>query len=308
MDPLNSEQAWSPESEQYWGPVDLYMGGAEHAVGHLLYARFWNLFFYDLGLVKHPEPFQKLFHQGLMLGEDGEKMSKSRGNVVNPDQVIASYGADTLRLFTMFMGPLDKAKPWNTSSIEGTYRFLSRFWRLVTDGQGALAPHLKELPEAQWDERLVKSIHSTTAQVQADIEGLRFNTAISALMVLTNTAYDVLSDRGELPIDFVRRANLLLAPFAPHLAEELHRILGANDLVALAPWPSFDVTKTLSSTFEIVVQINGKVRDQIQVPAGATEAEVKEQVLKRDAVRKWLDGKEPKKIIYVPKKLVSVVV
>jgi leucyl-tRNA synthetase len=305
MDPHNVKQAWSVDAEKYWGPVDLYMGGAEHAVGHLLYSRFWNLFLYDLGLVTHPEPFQKLYHQGLMLGEDGEKMSKSRGNVVNPDQIIAEYGADTLRLFTMFMGPLDKAKPWNTASIEGVYRFLSRFWRLATDSEGRPAAHLKDQPEAEWDPTLVRSLHATTASVQADIEGLRFNTAISSLMILTNTAYDVLAAQGFVPTGWVRRANLLLSPFAPHLSSELNVLLGG---APLASWPSFDPSKVQSDDFELVVQINGKLRDQFRVSVNLGEAQIRELVLQRESVKKWLDGKTPKKVIYVPKKLVSIVI
>ncbi len=308
MDPHNDKEPWSLAAQKYWGPVDFYLGGAEHAVGHLLYSRFWHKVFFDLGLVSTSEPFQKLVHQGMIQGEDGEKMSKSRGNVVNPDTIIGEYGADTLRLFEMFLGPLEKSKPWNTSSIEGVYRFLTRFWRVVTEEKDSLSPLVKDIPESSWPEPLQILFHKSIQSVTEDIEHLRFNTAVSTLMILGNEIFSYQQKEGAVPRLLVDVMTRLLAPFAPHTAEELWSLLGYKESIAYAAWPSFNVARTKADDFELAIQVNGKLRDSLRVSRSITEAELRPMVLEREGVKKWTEGKEPKKFIYVKEKLVSVVV
>jgi len=309
MDPGNTEEPWSKEAESYWGPVDFYLGGPEHAVGHLLYARFWQKVLFDLGLVSQQEPFQKLFHQGMILGEDGEKMSKSRGNVVNPDDVIAKYGADTFRVFEMFLGPLDKAKPWQTANIEGTFRFLSRVWRLFTnEDSSAASPFIAEIPESKWPKAIQVAYNKTIKQVTSDIETLSYNTAISSLMVLMNEAYSHFGDKKELPKSFVETYIKLLAPMAPHMTEELWSLLGNSESLCYEPWPSYDESKTQLDTVKLGVQVNGKVRGQIEFSRDANQDQVKEMALSCESVKKWTDQKEIVKFIYVKNKIVSVVV
>jgi len=308
MDPHNTQVPWSKEAQGYWKQVDLYLGGAEHAVGHLLYSRFWQKVFFDLGLVSEIEPFRKLVHQGMILAEDGEKMSKSRGNVVNPDKVIADYGADTFRLFEMFLGPLEKAKPWSTSSIEGVHRFVSRFWRLATDGEGKLSSKVQDLPESEWPSSLRQTFHRTIRQVGDDIEGLRFNTSVSALMVLLNETYELFNTKGVAPRKLVETFALILAPFAPHIAEEVWSLLGHRESLGREPWPTFDPAQTDSSEIELGVQVNGKLRDTVKVSKDISEADMKSLVLGREAIVKWMEGKPLKKFIYVKGKIVSVVI
>jgi leucyl-tRNA synthetase len=309
MDPQNTEAAWGAPAEKYWGQVDLYVGGSEHAVGHLLYARFWQKVFFDMGLVSSEEPFKKVVHQGMILAEDGEKMSKSRGNVVNPDQVIAQYGADTLRLFEMFLGPLEKAKPWQTNSIEGVYRFLQRYWRLCVNEAGtALSENISDAAESTWDAALVQGYHKCIQQVSEDVEAMRFNTAISAMMTFVNELYGVMAAGKQVPRLALEKLTLLLAPFAPHLAEEVWQLMGHSQTLTFVEWPIFDVTKTSSDEFELAIQVNGKLRATLKVSKKITEAELKPIVLGLDAVTKWSEGKVPKKFIYVKEKLVSVVV
>jgi leucyl-tRNA synthetase len=308
MDPLNDKAPWSLDSEKYWGPVDLYVGGSEHAVGHLLYARFWHKVFFDMGLVSHPEPFQKLVHQGMILGEDGEKMSKSRGNVINPDAIVSEYGADSLRLFEMFLGPLEKAKPWQTKNIEGVYRFLGKFWRLLTQDSEDLSTFVQQKPDSEWSSDLVKILHKTIDQVTSDIEGLRFNTAISALMILVNELQTHLNDKKFVPFEAMEKTTLMLAPFAPHIAEEAWNLLGHKESLSRGPWPLADKSKLVEETFNLTIQINGKVRDNIAITKTMSEDEIKKMAINLDSVKKWLDGKEPKKLVYVKGKLLSVVV
>jgi leucyl-tRNA synthetase len=312
MDARNDQAAWSKSAENYWQQVDFYLGGSEHAVGHLLYSRFWQKVLFDLGLVSASEPFRKLVHQGMILAEDGEKMSKSRGNVVNPDKVIEQYGADTFRLFEMFLGPLEKAKPWNTSSIEGVHRFVSRYWRLATETPEGGAPRIsakvQDLAESEWPAPLRQAFHKTIRQVGEDIEGLRFNTAVSALMILLNEAYELANSRNVVPKSFIETFAKILAPFAPHIAEEVWHLMGYRDSVTLAAWPAFDPSQTESSEIEIGVQINGKLRDTVKVAKDTTEEELKKHVLAREAVVKWMEGKTLKKFIYVKGKIVSVVI
>ena len=301
MDPRNTEQAWDPELEKYWGPVDLYLGGTEHAVLHLLYARFWHKVLFDLGLVSTKEPFQKLRNQGMILGENGEKMSKSRGNVVNPDDVIAEQGADALRLYLMFLGPLERDKPWNTKGIEGVRRFLDRAWRLIIDDEGALQPQVQDVEP---DENVLRLLHKTIHAVTTMTEDLRFNTAISQMMVFVNE----MTNLDARPRAALETFVLLLAPYAPHLAEELWARLGHDHTLAYAPWPAHDERYLVEDTITVVVQVNGKVRDQLEVPADIAKDDIIAQATTSEKVQGWLEGKNLVKAIYVPGKLVSLVV
>ena len=308
MDPHNDKAAWSQEAVNYWQNVDFYLGGSEHAVGHLLYSRFWNKVLFDMKLVPTSEPFKKLVHQGLMAGEDGEKMSKSRGNVINPDDVVRDYGADTFRLYEMFMGPLEKAKPWQTGGIEGVYRFLSRVNRMFFDTDYTLSKRIQDIDTSKWPEGIESLVHKTTKQVGEDIEKLGFNTAISALMIFQNELQKAFGEDGSIPRKLVETYALLLAPFAPHLAEETWSKLGHKDSIVVASWPSYDPAKTLQSEVEIGVQVNGKVRATLKIPVDMDEAKLKEQVLGLEAVQKWMEGKPLKKFVYVKGRIVSVVV
>ncbi|MDY0108449.1 MAG: leucine--tRNA ligase [Candidatus Krumholzibacteria bacterium] len=301
VDPRNEQAAWAPQKERYWLPVDLYLGGTEHAVLHLLYARFWHKVLFDLGLVSTPEPFQCLRNQGMILGENGEKMSKSRGNVVNPDDVIAAHGADALRMFLMFLGPLERDKPWNTRGIEGIHRFLDRVWRLFCDESDELAP---QVDDNQPTEQAWRCLHQCIDAVTDRTEKLLFNTAISQLMVFVNEMNQMPARPRAVLEPFV----LLLAPYAPHLAEELWAKLGHRDSLAYEPWPLADARYLTQAAVTYVVQINGKVRDRIEVAAAADEAAVRQAALASEKVQKWLDGKTITKCVFVPGKLLGLVV
>jgi len=273
----------------------------EHAVLHLLYSRFWHKVLFDLGYVSTPEPFQKLVNQGLILGEDGEKMSKSRGNVINPDEVIARYGADAFRLYEMFMGPLEQVKPWKTDGLEGTYRFLQRVWRLVVAEDGGLE---KNLVETEISSGLDQMLHETIREVTNDLEKLEFNTAIAQLMTFLNELYKL----KEIPLSVIETFVLLLAPFAPHIAEELWRKLGNRETLACEPWPSFDEMIAQKSHVEIAVQVNGKIRERIHVASGAGKNELEQAALALEKIRRELGDKKPKKIIVVPGRLVNILI
>jgi leucyl-tRNA synthetase len=299
IDPSNAKQLVDPAKERYWMPVDLYIGGSEHAVLHLLYSRFWHKVLYDIGVVSTPEPFKKLVHQGIVLGEDNQKMSKSRGNVVNPDEMMDQFGADAVRLYEMFMGPLEAMKPWSTRGVEGVTRFLERVWRLMVTDDGRLSPAVVAGQPSPEQQRL---LHQTIKKVTEDIEDLRFNTAISQMMVFTNEMTKAERRSRALLEPFV----LLLSPFAPHVAEELWVLLGRQPSVSQQPWPAFDPALTLSDRLTIPVQVNGKLRGKIEVSPEATREAVEH--LAREQVAEWLQGKEPKKIIYVEKKLINFVV
>ncbi len=302
MDPRNTEQAWDPQLEKYWGPVDLYLGGTEHVVAHLLYARFWHKVLFDLGLVATKEPFRKLRNQGMILGENGEKMSKSRGNVVNPDDVIAAQGADSLRLYLMFLGPLERDKPWNTKGIEGVRRFLERSWRLYCDDETDAL--LASVQDVEPSDEILRALHKTIAAVTTMTEDLRFNTAISQMMVFVNemTALEV------RPRSVLEKFVLLLSPYAPHMAEELWAKLGHTGTVAYVDWPVADAKYLVEDLITVVVQVNGKVRGQLELAVDADAELVKEMALAHEKVQSWTEGKTVVKIIYVPGKLVSVVV
>ena len=299
IDPKNQGQLVDPAKERYWMPVDLYVGGSEHAVLHLLYARFWHKVLYDIGLVSTPEPFKKLVHQGVVLGEDNQKMSKSRGNVVNPDDIMDQFGADAVRLYEMFMGPLEAVKPWNTRGVEGVTRFLERAWRLMVNEEGRLSSTVVETVPALEHQRL---LHQTIKKVTDDIEALRFNTAISQMMVFTNEMTKTEQRSRALLEPFV----LILAPFAPHLAEELWEMLGHRPSVSQQPWPIFDPALTVSDRLTIPIQVNGKLRTKLDVGTDATREEI--ESLARAQVAEWLQDKEPKKVVYVEKKLMNFVV
>ena len=281
------------EAINKWLPVDLYIGGAEHAVLHLLYSRFWHKVLYDCGVVKTKEPYQKLFNQGMILGEDGSKMSKSRGNVINPDVVVNEYGADTLRVYEMFMGPLDAMKPWSTKGVDGARRFLERVYRLYTE--------VAEIDDT--NKTLEKVYHQTVKKVTEDFEILHFNTAIAQMMVFVNEAYK----NPKIPREFLEGFTKLLSPLAPHIAEELWELLGHNETITYEAWPKFDEAKTKEQVVTIVVQINGKVRDKIEVEAGLDQDKVKEIALNSTKVKEYIGNSPLRKVIVVPNKLVSIV-
>ncbi len=332
IDAQNSDCFVADEAERYWmgsasddatPGVDLYVGGTEHAVLHLLYARFWHKVLFDLGQVSTPEPFYKLVNQGLILGEDGQKMSKSRGNVVNPDDILAEFGSDAFRLFEMFMGPLEMVKPWNTKGVEGVYRFLGRVWRMFIDEQSEqefeqqLTVNPERGPEllsalklntavgqAEATAEQLKVLHTCIKKVTEDMEHLHFNTAISAMMVFTNEA----SNWDIRPLSVMNDFLLLLAPFAPHIAEELYaKANGGDSTLAYQPWPSFDEAHLVESTIEMAVQVNGKLRDRIQIPADIDKADIERIALESENVQRHTDGKSVKKVIVIPGKLVNIV-
>ena len=291
-----SDKAFADKKDlDYWMNVDLYVGGAEHAVLHLLYARFWHKVLFDLGFVKDREPFQKLMNQGLILGEDGEKMSKSRGNVVNPDDVIRKYGADTLRLYEMFMGPFEAVKPWSTKNIEGSFRFLQKVWRLVEEG---------DVSEEKPDDNLNRLVHKTIKKVGDDIDSFSFNTAISQMMILANEMMKV----KKIPKEAVEKLVLILAPFAPHLCEEVWEKLGHKESLVYEPWPSFNSDLVVDDTFELVFAINGKKRGSKEVPKDIVEEDAIKEAMDDEGIKRNIEGREVIKKIYVPGKLVNIVV
>ncbi|OKL36193.1 leucine--tRNA ligase [Domibacillus mangrovi] len=298
IDPDNTEALADPEKLKRWLPVDIYIGGAEHAVLHLLYARFWHKVLYDLGVVHTKEPFQKLFNQGMILGENNEKMSKSKGNVVNPDQIVESHGADTLRLYEMFMGPLDASVAWSTTGLDGARRFLDRIWRLFVTDDGSLTEKVIESGT-----ELEKVYHQTVKKVTDDYEGLHFNTAISQMMVFVNEA----NKAETIPADFASGFVKLLAPLAPHLAEELWEKLGHTETVTYEAWPTFDESKLIDDEVEIVIQLNGKLRTKLMVSKDATKEQMEEMALADEKFKEDLVGKTIRKVIAVPGKLVNVV-
>jgi len=299
IDPKNAQRLVDPEKERYWMPVDLYIGGSEHAVLHLLYSRFWHKVLFDIGVVSTLEPFKKLVHQGIVLGEDNQKMSKSRGNVVNPDEMMDLFGADAVRLYEMFMGPLEAMKPWSTRGVEGVTRFLERVWRLMVNEEGAISSAVVTSAPSLDHQRL---LHHTLKKVTEDIEALRFNTAISQMMVFTNE----LTKLEQRPRALLEPFVLILSPFAPHLAEELWEKLGGQISVSQQPWPAFDPALTVSDRLTIPIQVNGKLRGKIEVGVDTTREEI--ESLSRAQISEWMQGKEPKKVIYVQKKLINFVV
>ncbi|BAB07000.1 leucine--tRNA ligase [Halalkalibacterium halodurans] len=301
IDPDNERMIADPEKLKKWLPVDIYIGGAEHAVLHLLYARFWHKVLYDLGVVPTKEPFQKLYNQGMILGENNEKMSKSKGNVVNPDDIIDSHGADTLRLYEMFMGPLDASIAWSTTGLDGARRFLDRVWRLLVDEN--TEEKSSKIVNGEGSPELKRAYHQTVKKVTEDFEELRFNVGISQLMVYVNEAYK----QEELPLDQAEGFVKLLSPVAPHLAEELWSKLGHEGTIAYEPWPTYDEAFLVEDEVEIVVQHNGKVRAKVVVAKDATKEQMEEAALANERVKESIDGKTVRKVIVVPGKLVNIV-
>jgi len=303
IDPNNDEIFAEKEKQEYWmgeEGVDLYVGGAEHAVLHLLYARFWHKVLFDYGYVTSKEPFKKLFHQGLIMGNDGRKMSKSLGNVINPDDVVAKYGADSLRMFEMFLGPLEQSVPWSETGIEGIFRFLNRVWRLIVDEDGNIN---KNISEAETDEDFDFVHHETIKKVGEDIEELKFNTAISQMMILVNEFYKLEAIPKNAIIDFIK----ILAPFAPHFSEEIWHKLEMEGSVVLTDWPKYDESKLQKSSVEVVVQVLSKIRAKINVPTGLSQEELVELAKQEPNVQKHIDGKQIRKIIHVPDKLINLI-
>lgn len=295
-DAKNSSASWSPEAENYWMPVDLYVGGAEHAVMHLLYARFWHKVLFDLKLVSTSEPFKKLVNQGLILGPDGEKMSKSKGNVINPDHVVKESGADSLRCYEMFMGPLEKVKPWSEDGVKGVHGFLSRAFRMYGNPQNHF--------EGEEDLELKKLLHKTIKKVTEDIEAMRFNTAISQMMVLTNLAFK----KGKVEKKTAEIFALILSPFAPHLAEEIWETCNHKNTLSYESWPSFDPILAKDDTITIAVQINGKTRGTFDVPADIKKDDFLTLVKTDEKIAKYLTGQTILKEVYVPGKICNFVV
>jgi leucyl-tRNA synthetase len=311
-DPANGDRFISKEAESYWGGngsqpgmVDLYVGGTEHAVLHLLYARFWHKVLHDLGHVNTNEPFQKLVNQGLILGEDGQKMSKSRGNVVNPDDVVKEYGADALRLYEMFMGPLEQVKPWQMKGVEGVSRFLARVWRVAFEenqaGEWVKSSKIQDVPCT--DKALLKVVHETVRKVTDDIAKMSFNTGIAQMMVCTNA----FTTAEVVPLSEFRLLLHVLNPYAPHLSEEIHARLGGTTMLANEPWPQYDEAALVTDEIELVVQVNGKLRDKITVAKDADQASVESTALGTAKVKEQIDGKAVRKVIVVPGRLVNIV-
>ncbi|OXS51365.1 leucine--tRNA ligase [Ligilactobacillus agilis] len=300
VDPHNHEAIADKAKLEKWLPVDLYVGGAEHAVLHLLYARFWHKFLYDLGVVPTKEPFQKLVNQGMILGNNHEKMSKSKGNVVNPDDIVEQYGADTLRLYEMFMGPLDASIAWSEDGLNGAYKFVNRIWNLIIDDEDKLRDRITTINDGKLD----KVYNQTVKKVTEDYQALHFNTAISQLMVFVNDCYKA----DSLPLEYVEGFVKLIAPIVPHIAEELWTKLGHVGSIAYAKWPTYDESKLVENVVEIVVQVNGKVKQHLQVAKDASREELQTLALNDDKIKQELAGKEVKKVIAVPGKLVSIVV
>jgi leucyl-tRNA synthetase len=301
IDPHNDKELCAKELQEQWLPVDLYIGGAEHAVLHLLYARFWHKVLYDLGVVSTKEPFRKLVNQGMILGTNGEKMSKSRGNVINPDEIVQKYGADTLRVYEMFMGPLEATKPWSTTGVEGTHRFLGRIWRLYVAEGGGLNPAIRD---ADGTPEFKRVWHRTIKKVTEDIENLRFNTAISQLMIFVNEAYRT----DVLPRKAMEQFVQFLSPFAPHIAEELWSRLGHADTITYEPWPEYDPAWTVDDEVEIVIQVNGKIVDRIRIPADTDQSAMEELAKQSEKAAAAIAGRAVRKVIAVKGKLVNIVV
>ncbi|RIN99380.1 leucine--tRNA ligase [Mammaliicoccus sciuri] len=299
IDPHNDEQLADPEKLKHWLPVDLYIGGVEHAVLHLLYSRFWHKVLYDIGVVPTKEPFQKLFNQGMILGEGNEKMSKSKGNVVNPDDIVRSHGADTLRLYEMFMGPLDAAIAWSENGLDGSRRFLDRVWRLFVTEEGKITDKVVENETPDLD----KVYNQTVKKVTEDFDTLNFNTAISQMMVFINDCYKQDQISKAYAEGFVK----MLSPIAPHISEELWQKLGHNDSLSYEEWPTFDESLLVDNEIEIVIQVNGKLKDKIKISKDLTKNEMEAVAMDNEKIKEAIEGKTIRKVIAVPQKLVNIV-
>ena len=296
IDPKNDNQLADPKLIEHWMPVDLYVGGPEHAVGHLLYSRMWNNYLYDKGIVKVKKPFKKLVHQGMILGSNGIKMGKRFPEyVVDPNDIVRDYGADALRLYEMFMGPLQADKPWDNNGIEGSRKFIDRVYRVIIEDN-----KIKDIE----NENLVKIYNQTVKKVTEDYETLNFNTAISAMMIFINAVYKEEYIPRYMAEGFIK----LLNPICPHVTEEMWSILGHDNTITYESWPEYDLEKTKEENYELVVQVNGKVRGKIITNVNATDDEMKSLALNLENVKKYIDNKEIIKVVVVPKKLVNIVV
>ena len=301
-DPNNSNEAWSKERENYWMPVDLYIGGQEHAVLHLLYSRFWHHVLYDLDLVSTKEPFKKLYNQGMILGDDGTKMSKSRGNVINPEEIMDEYGSDSMRLYEMFMGPLNKSKPWSTKGLQGCYRFINKLWSILVDENGNLSSKIIDSDEEDKDTLFLH--HQTIKKLGEDIENLHFNTAVSQLMIYCNHLQKCSTVSKKLIEELV----IILSPFVPHLSEEFWSLLGHAETISYESWPQFDEELIQLDEVTIVVQVNGKLRANINIDKDSDEKDVVAEALSLDNVEKYTSNGSIIKTIYVPNRLLNFVV
>ena len=301
-DPNNTSNAWSKEKENYWMPVDLYIGGQEHAVLHLLYSRFWHHVLFDLGLVSTKEPFKKLYNQGMILGDDGTKMSKSRGNVINPEEIIDEYGADSMRLYEMFMGPLNKSKPWSTKGLQGCYRFINKLWSVIINEEGNLSSKIKD--DIKPDNKTLFIHHQTIKKLGDDIENLHFNTAVSQLMIYSNH----MQKCDSISKNLIKELVIIIAPFVPHLAEELWSILGNKDSISYQEWPSYDESLIQLDNVTIAVQVNGKLRANIEVPKDSAEEFVVTEALSLENVKKFTSLGSIVKTIHVPNRLLNFVI
>jgi leucyl-tRNA synthetase len=293
IDPKNADKPWDEDLEKYWMPVDLYIGGMEHAVMHLLYARFWHKVLFDLKLVSTKEPFKKLVNQGMILGEDGEKMSKSRGNVINPDSIVEEYGADTLRLYEMFMGPLERTKPWSMNGVKGVYNFISKAFKVFANTEY----HKEDSQET------LKMLHKTIKKVTEDIESMKFNTAISQMMIFTNHCAKEKSFSKQTASIFSQ----LVAPYAPHTAEEIWEIAGNIDSLSYTAWPSFDAKLVVEDSITMAVQVMGKTRGTLTVPADISKEDFLAMAKSDEKISKYLEGKTIVKEIYIPGKICNFV-
>ncbi|MEL0173427.1 MAG: leucine--tRNA ligase [bacterium] len=298
ISPHNDEFAWDSEDEKYWMPVDLYVGGVEHAVLHLLYSRFWHHVLHDLGLVSTREPFKKLFNQGMIGGEDGQKMSKSRGNVVNPDDVVDKYGADSFRVYEMFMGPLDKSKPWNTKGLQGSYRFIQKVWKIFIENR-------EKLNDDEPSKETLRQLHQTIKKVTEDLNTLNFNTAVSQMMIFVNHILTLENYNNQV----LRQFLILLNPYAPHISEEIYEILGynINGPISSQNWPNYDENLLIDDQIKVVVQINGKTRGMVNTTIGSEESDIVKIIRKEQKLMKYFYGMHTVKTIYVPKKLINFV-
>ena len=301
-DPDNTNEAWSKERENYWMPVDLYIGGQEHAVLHLLYSRFWHHVLYDLDLVSTKEPFKKLYNQGMILGDDGTKMSKSRGNVINPEEIMDEYGSDSMRLYEMFMGPLNKSKPWSTKGLQGCYRFVNKLWSIIVDENGNLSSKIVDSDEEDKDTLFLH--HQTIKKLGEDIENLHFNTAVSQLMIYCNHLQKCSTVSKKLIEELV----IILSPFVPHLSEEFWSLLGHSETITYQPWPQFDESLIQLDEVTIAVQVNGKLRANINIAKDSDEKDVISEAMSLENVEKFTSEGNVVKTIYVPNRLLNFVV
>tara|TARA_B100001175_G_scaffold85981_1_gene72243 strand:- start:681 stop:3122 length:2442 start_codon:yes stop_codon:yes gene_type:complete len=301
-DPKNENEAWSKEKENYWMPVDLYIGGQEHAVLHLLYSRFWHHVLYDLGLVSTKEPFKKLYNQGMILGDDGTKMSKSRGNVINPEEIMDEYGSDSMRLYEMFMGPLNKSKPWSTKGLQGCYRFVNKLWSIIVDENGNLSSKIVDRDEKDKDTLFLH--HQTIKKLGEDIENLHFNTAVSQLMIYCNH----LQKCNKVSKKLIEELVIILSPFIPHLSEEFWSLLGHSETITYQPWPNFDEGLIQLDEVTIAVQVNGKLRANINVAKDSDEVDVISEAMSLENVEKFTSEGNVVKTIYVANRLLNFVV